>query len=837
MNAHTSPRHSLDQEESWDDAYEDENTPSLPIKRASKVEEDDVEDWDSSDNELENHHHQKGIQHDQTREFGMGGFEEEDKTVTARSTSSQPRVPPPVLPLPIPPTHPGNLFQAHTVLPTSTTSPTLSTFSIPLSSTTRDRASIYSQDPLMPTSNSSAPHLSVMRSYPHAAGSTPPRKGRRLRKKSRPPEADIFELEDHEPNSIPAPVPPPIISTDQNISSPTTPPRAQQTVLESPSRPSQPSGPPTPSSSLLTRIGSFKRWARRSIGPDDPVLSGWRRSKSSTGPSEAKSSHGPNDVISRGGKSSTGPEGRTSTEDGIELRLRPASPTPAPRRLGRRSRGESASGQKSGWFFRAGGAAGSEREEVTPTAQTPELTPSKRGTALGLRRRSKVRGEGEEAVDGEVKPPTPRKFKARLVPVLKSEGSAGLHRQGEPKSPTRPSRRSPSRDATDSQPQSAKRPISMLFPRNGNGNASIGRKAGIPVAESASTGSAVLPVRDGASEDEKTHVDSRDKEGGREGGMRSLMNGVRRLSLVGASPGHKRTKSTGGEDGAEESPRKDGANRPRSQTENHVGGLKVDQASLQAPILRLAPRQGDGNGLLPPVELEPSSMTGIFARRGSLPWADYDRTSGLESHAGASSGSALKPLPAIVADRQHSPPPRQSCSTVSSSSSSRNASSGNLDWEPPMKHSHSTASVPLPVPVSSKPTDVVPQSRPLASPAPTEQRSGFESRHRVPVHPHSPSKFPMPTSPQSASLGRSMASPSHPAGLRRNSLGDLKTPLNTLGEHKAQLPPLGELKIPARISRAQQGLRRDMGMVKEFAGCVEREWLFFNSFNVVGLGK
>ncbi|KAF5390239.1 hypothetical protein D9757_002951 [Collybiopsis confluens] len=42
---------------------------------------------------------------------------------------------------------------------------------------------------------------------------------------------------------------------------------------------------------------------------------------------------------------------------------------------------------------------------------------------------------------------------------------------------------------------------------------------------------------------------------------------------------------------------------------------------------------------------------------------------------------------------------------------------------------------------------------------------------------------------------------------RRNSMGDLK---------------LGELKIPARISQAQVGLRRDLGMVKEFARRVEQ---------------
>ncbi|KAJ7138187.1 hypothetical protein C8R44DRAFT_766994 [Mycena epipterygia] len=80
-------------------------------------------------------------------------------------------------------------------------------------------------------------------------------------------------------------------------------------------------------------------------------------------------------------------------------------------------------------------------------------------------------------------------------------------------------------------------------------------------------------------------------------------------------------------------------------------------------------------------------------------------------------------------------------------------------------------------------------------------------------HSNSPSPKP-PVSPQSASLGRSAAAnpvvsaaAASPAGaaaagtMRRNSLGDLK--------------------IPARISQAQVGLRRDLGMVREFARNVE----------------
>ena len=66
-----------------------------------------------------------------------------------------------------------------------------------------------------------------------------------------------------------------------------------------------------------------------------------------------------------------------------------------------------------------------------------------------------------------------------------------------------------------------------------------------------------------------------------------------------------------------------------------------------------------------------------------------------------------------------------------------------------------------------------------------------------------------PTSPQSASLGRSISPTvaATAAVLRRNSLGDLK--------------------IPSRISQAQMGLKRDLSMVREFAVRVERKLLDF----------
>ena len=74
---------------------------------------------------------------------------------------------------------------------------------------------------------------------------------------------------------------------------------------------------------------------------------------------------------------------------------------------------------------------------------------------------------------------------------------------------------------------------------------------------------------------------------------------------------------------------------------------------------------------------------------------------------------------------------------------------------------------------------------------------------------------------QAASLGRS-ATPTLEAqrelALRRNSLGDLKLE--------------GGLKIPARISRAQVNLKRDLVLVKEFATCVDGSFSAFEPLNI-----
>ncbi|KAL1677124.1 hypothetical protein EV122DRAFT_266193 [Schizophyllum commune] len=63
------------------------------------------------------------------------------------------------------------------------------------------------------------------------------------------------------------------------------------------------------------------------------------------------------------------------------------------------------------------------------------------------------------------------------------------------------------------------------------------------------------------------------------------------------------------------------------------------------------------------------------------------------------------------------------------------------------------------------------------------------------------------------------------ANMRRNSLSDLNMRRNTSSG--------GGLRIPARISQAQQGLRRDLGLVREFAGSVNEIRELRDTYNVL----
>lgn len=103
-----------------------------------------------------------------------------------------------------------------------------------------------------------------------------------------------------------------------------------------------------------------------------------------------------------------------------------------------------------------------------------------------------------------------------------------------------------------------------------------------------------------------------------------------------------------------------------------------------------------------------------------------------------------------------------------------------------------------------------------SSPQPHPTRSGVVASPSKLHVPHSPnSKLPLQ---QSASLGRSTAV----VGSGKDGT-DSVSGSNNAGSTPFRRNSLGDLKIPARISQAQVGLRRDLGMVREFANNIDRK--------------
>ncbi|KAJ4486125.1 hypothetical protein J3R30DRAFT_3401769 [Lentinula aciculospora] len=139
----------------------------------------------------------------------------------------------------------------------------------------------------------------------------------------------------------------------------------------------------------------------------------------------------------------------------------------------------------------------------------------------------------------------------------------------------------------------------------------------------------------------------------------------------------------------------------------------------------------------------------------------------------------------IDSRRRHPPPSAASSSSSVAGATSRPASSV-----------HPTSSRPTPQPNSTpEPTST---SKPVTKPI-------------------------SPVSPLTASLGRSTIAPSIGGmGSLPGITSSTSMPAASASANVPRRNSLGDLKIPARISQAQVGLRRDLGMVKEFAGRVEQ---------------
>jgi hypothetical protein len=249
----TPPKPTVTPTENWDDDFEDKtDSParhpySRPRHRSPKF--PDIPEPENWDDDLENNRFvspKKYQSWDSSDEEDPTDFvdQEEDKTVTARSRkvalNSSPPPPLPALPLQSLPV--GGAFPR---------SPTTSIFSLP---SPRNSAT-YSSVAHLPLRSGSASALAVL-----PPNSPPQRPRRRLRKKSRPPDNNVFELLDRRQHSAPLP----------------SPPQSSSPNLEAIDLPASDSSNPS-RTSILSRIGSVTRWGVRkrhtSRSTADPVES------------------------------------------------------------------------------------------------------------------------------------------------------------------------------------------------------------------------------------------------------------------------------------------------------------------------------------------------------------------------------------------------------------------------------------------------------------------------------------------------------------------------------------------------------------------------------------
>ncbi|KAH8813375.1 hypothetical protein DL96DRAFT_1625923 [Flagelloscypha sp. PMI_526] len=131
---------------------------------------------------------------------------------------------------------------------------------------------------------------------------------------------------------------------------------------------------------------------------------------------------------------------------------------------------------------------------------------------------------------------------------------------------------------------------------------------------------------------------------------------------------------------------------------------------------------------------------------------------------------------------------------------------------PQLGNSSSTSLVSMPTssaatPATAPTPPLSPAKARLVSPSPSYPGGGGGSLGRS-------NNVATPRPSNSNLVQSALPATASPGKGRRNSLNDLKAGAGGSGG--------GELKIPARISQAQSGLKRDLGMVKEFAGEVDR---------------
>ncbi|KAH9049758.1 hypothetical protein EDB83DRAFT_2400322 [Lactarius deliciosus] len=424
----TPPKHSIAQTENWDDDFEDKtDSParqpaSRHHKRPNLPEIPEPENWDDDIDAGKFVSPKKDPAWDSSDEEDGPDFadQEEDKTVTAhpRKLALSKSSPPPPLPqLPLSPVPPGEAFPR---------SPTMSVFSVPSG---RDSAT-YSSVAHLPLRGGAS--LTMLPPSP------PAQKGRRrLRKKSRPPDNNVFELLDREQDSTPLPSPP----------QPTTPNPAPADL------PPSESSSNNPRSSILSRIGSVKRWGTRkrlaSPGPGDAVTADEEPSRDATPRAAASQSQTPSRTPSWFFRSSETPESTPGSPLGsatLELkhersfrRLKAFAPVDSPTKA-KQSR---ILGAMLGERSHDPGSA-STLEGSPPAVTTPPPPPQVNATSYGARSISRSTSHTSTEDLGRESEGKGKRGRKRKRTRTKSSSSTTIEDTNEPLSPAVPQILSPS---------------------------------------------------------------------------------------------------------------------------------------------------------------------------------------------------------------------------------------------------------------------------------------------------------------------------------------------------------------------------------------------------------
>ncbi|KAF4580023.1 hypothetical protein EYR36_001843 [Pleurotus pulmonarius] len=846
--------------ENWDDDFDlDANSPARrgsprkppttpsrthpldagPRRKTPRRRSARTENWDE-DFELED-------SDDEDAEFGFHG-DEEDRTVTARSRRTAPTKAASTPPPPVPPLPNLSISALNANYHTSGTerpfprSPTTSVFSVPATTTSgRDSVAGHSYHTtnsqthlaLRPTvSRTSAGRSGGFSGLPPSPPIHKERERRRLRKKSRPPrmEEGVFELvERAEPNpkrfsgsssSARASFDSQRSSDiDAGIRARHASPLSEVAVADAADKENLKENGKT-KTPLLSRIGSVgKRWGvrrkRASTAPSDVVLNedigdmDVDLTRTPRPPSSLSQTITQPFALPSQGTSSTQPIVITNTPSAHQRHIPSESSSPSPKQ-----------GAASSWFFRTPsketsgtGTSSSSNPSLTDVRELREKkstgffstddefgsngsggianflmgSPSKlvKRKSLGF---VQLRRTKPDAADVASSPSPPSSFGAspptsRFRSATPSSSSAA---------PSPSPSATPKKSAQQGLGVGMGRPTSM-YPQSsqssGQGqprHASYGGAEVAKSAESASRGVSTSSGRNNGKQRERSRTRSVSRSKGKEAeqtgevpkekekdGTRGFMGGMRRISLVGK---HKRSKSAAslalvGESGA-------------------TGASGSDEPSL------------------PDLPKEALMMMSMHASREASDGTDGD------AHKTPSRTNVL--LPPI--ELQPPSPPRQRASdiTVSTSAPIGSIASGMESLlTPSSSQSRSSPFSPLPtISGSSSPSPTTPSS---TIPTPTSPS---------PVHSPSSTTRRSPGSPgQVASLGRStgvnMVINPGPTGSIGVASGSSSVPRRN---------SLGDLKIPARISQAQVSLKRDLGMVREFASNIEREAVFhFNS--------